>query len=104
MLAAKEKPLSAGAAFPLMETRVWGLPLENANGIGQSRSASSTLAWGWSPLYAGTASEQLDQRYYNAQYGRFWSPDPGGIRTANAERSRKLEPVCVHAGRSHNLL
>jgi RHS repeat-associated protein len=28
--------------------------------------------------------DYADQRYYNAGMGRFWSPDPGGIRTAHA--------------------
>ena len=30
--------------------------------------------------------DYADQRYYNAGLGRFWSPDPGGIRTANRLR------------------
>ena len=54
---------------------VWGSALENANGTGPLSSASSTLIWGWSPLYAGTASGPLDQRYY-LNTGRFLTPDP----------------------------
>jgi RHS repeat-associated protein len=27
--------------------------------------------------------DYADQRYYNGGMGRFWSPDPGGIKTAN---------------------
>jgi RHS repeat-associated protein len=78
VLAAKEKALSGGEVLPQAKTRVWGLPLENANGVGMPWPASSTLHWGWSALYVGTASEQLDQRYYNANSGSFMSPDPLG--------------------------
>jgi RHS repeat-associated protein len=81
VLAAKEKTLSAGEVLPQAKTRVWGLPLENRNGIGAFRPASSTLHWGWSPSYDGTASGQLDQRYYNAGMGRFFNVDPGGAGT-----------------------
>jgi len=84
-LAAKEKTLSGGAAFPLVETRVWGLPLENANGIGALWPASSTLHWGWSPFYAGTASDSLDQRYYSSGTGRFMSPEPLGLNAAKLQ-------------------
>ncbi|MGA3241713.1 MAG: RHS repeat-associated core domain-containing protein [Bryobacteraceae bacterium] len=83
MLAAKEKTIFGGAVFPQMETRVWGLPPGNHNGVGGSWPVTSTLAWGWPALYPGSASDQLDQRYYNANMGAFWSPDPGGIKTAN---------------------
>jgi len=83
VLAAKEKTLSDGDALPQAETRVWGLPLENANGTEVLRPASSTLRWGWSALYVGTVSGELDQRYYNPTAGAFFSPDPGGIKTAN---------------------
>ena len=76
MLAAKTKTLSDGEVLPQAKTRVWGLPPENANGVGDSRPASSTLHWGWSPFYAGTASGQLDQRYYGVGTGRFNVPDP----------------------------
>jgi RHS repeat-associated protein len=31
----------------------------------------------------GVGQDYADQRYYNAGMGRFWSPDPGGIRTAD---------------------
>jgi RHS repeat-associated protein len=76
VLAAKEKTVSDGEVLPQAKTRVWGLPLENANGIGRSRPASSTLHWGWSPSYDGTASGELDQRYYSPGMGRFMTPDP----------------------------
>ncbi|MGA3242966.1 MAG: RHS repeat-associated core domain-containing protein, partial [Bryobacteraceae bacterium] len=32
----------------------------------------------------GFGQDYADQRYYNANMGAFWSPDPGGIWTANA--------------------
>lgn len=86
MLAAKEKTLSGGEVLPQAKTRVRGSALENRNGIGVLRPASSTLHWGWSPSYDGTASGELDQRYYNTGMGRYWSPDPGGIRTASPSR------------------
>ncbi len=82
MLAAKEKTIFGGAVFPQMETRVWGLPPGNHNGVGGSWPVTSTLAWGWPALYPGSASDQLDQRYYNSNIGSFWSPDPGGIKSA----------------------
>jgi RHS repeat-associated protein len=31
----------------------------------------------------GGSQDYADQRYYNATYGRFWTPDPGGPATAN---------------------
>ena len=79
VLAAKTKTLSDGDALPQAQTCVWGSALENANDIGLLSSASSTLIWGWSPLYAGTASGELDQRYYNVGTGRFNVPDPLGL-------------------------
>jgi RHS repeat-associated protein len=34
----------------------------------------------------GVGQDYAEQRYYNAGMGRFWSPDPGGIKTASASR------------------
>ena len=85
MQAAKEKTVSAGEALPQAKTCVWGLPLENANGIGVLRPASSTLHWGWSALYAGTVSGELDQRYYGVGTGRFGTPDPSGSAASDME-------------------
>jgi RHS repeat-associated protein len=31
----------------------------------------------------GFGQDYAEQRYYNANMGAFWSPDPGGIKTAN---------------------
>ena len=31
----------------------------------------------------GVPQDYADQRYYNPNYGTFWSPDPGGLATAN---------------------
>ena len=31
----------------------------------------------------GVGQDYADQRYYNAGMGRFWSPDPGGVKTAD---------------------
>jgi RHS repeat-associated protein len=31
----------------------------------------------------GYGQDYADQRYYTSNFGRFWSPDPGGIATAN---------------------
>lgn len=31
----------------------------------------------------GIGQDYADQRYYNSNSGAFWSPDPGGIKTAN---------------------
>jgi RHS repeat-associated protein len=31
----------------------------------------------------GYGQDYADQRYYTSNYGRFWSPDPGGIAAAN---------------------
>jgi len=83
VLAAKTKTLSDGDALPQAQTCVWGSALENANDIGLLSSASSTLIWGWSPLYAGTASGELDQRYYASGNGRFMTPDPSGLASVN---------------------
>ena len=84
MLAAKEETTPIGGAVSLSaETRVWGLPPGNRNGAGGCWPVTSTLHWGWSQFYAGTASGQLDQRYYNAGMGRFWSPDPTAGNAAN---------------------
>jgi RHS repeat-associated protein len=33
--------------------------------------------------YTRDAAGQAEQRYYNAGMGRFWSPDPGGMKTAH---------------------
>ena len=30
-----------------------------------------------------TVQDYADQRYYNANYGRFWTVDPGGLKTAD---------------------
>jgi len=35
-------------------------------------------------LRDGVGQDYADQRYYNAGMGRFWTPDPGGIKTADA--------------------
>jgi RHS repeat-associated protein len=31
----------------------------------------------------GGSQDYADQRYYNANYGRFWTPDPGGLTTVH---------------------
>jgi RHS repeat-associated protein len=77
--AAKEKTASDGEVLPQAKTRVWGLPPGYRNGTGGCWAVTSTLHWGWSPLYAGTASGRLDQRYYAPGTGRFMTPDPIGI-------------------------
>jgi RHS repeat-associated protein len=33
----------------------------------------------------GVGQDYAEQRYYNAGMGRFWSPDPGGVKTASPE-------------------
>src|SRR5262249_56831341 len=76
VLATKTKTLSDGDVLPQARNCIWGSALENANGTGPLSSASSTLVWGWSPLYAGTASGELDQRYYAVGTGRFNVPAP----------------------------
>lgn len=76
VLAAKEKTGSRNDAFPHAKTRVWGLPLDNQNGIGGSSPVTSTSIWRWGHVYAGTASSALDNRYYSNAYGRFMTPDP----------------------------
>jgi RHS repeat-associated protein len=78
VLAAKEKTFSDGDVLPQAETRVWGLPLENPNGIDAHWPASSTLVWGSAHFYAGTGAGQLDQRYYSSVYGRFLTADLSG--------------------------
>jgi RHS repeat-associated protein len=35
--------------------------------------------------WAGLGQDYADQRYYNANYGAFWSPDPGGLKGADAK-------------------
>lgn len=82
VLAAKEKTGSRNDAFPHAKTRVWGLPLDNQNGIGGSSPVTSTSIWRWGHVYAGTASSALDNRYYSNAYGRFMTPDPS--RPTNA--------------------
>lgn len=42
-----------------------------------------TPHWTCPSCTCGTASVRLDQRYYNSNTGSFWSPDPGGLATAN---------------------
>ena len=43
----------------------------------------------------GVGQDYADQRYYNSSMGRFWTPDPGGIKTADPRRSGELESVRV---------
>jgi RHS repeat-associated protein len=81
--AAKEKTASDGEPLPQAQTRVWGLPLKNANAADACGPATSTLAWGWRQSYAGTALDSLDQRYYTATAGRFYTPDPKGMAAAD---------------------
>jgi YD repeat-containing protein len=40
------------------------------------------------------------ERYYNFNTGRFWSVDPGGIRTANPVESDQLESIHIRERRS----
>jgi RHS repeat-associated protein len=54
------------------------LSSKTETGIGALWPASSTLTWGCLQFYAGTASDELEARYYNNNFGRFWSPDPAG--------------------------
>ena len=82
MQAAKERTVFDGEVLPQAKPRVWGVPLENANGIGHRWPASPTLHWGWSPFYDGTASGELDQRYYAVGTGRFNAPDPSSGSSA----------------------
>ena len=60
------------------KTCVWGLSSKTETGIGALWPVSSTLTWGCLQFYAGTTSDELEARYYNNNFGRFWSPDPAG--------------------------
>jgi RHS repeat-associated protein len=62
------------------------LSSKTETGIGALWPASSTLTWGCLQFYAGTASDELEARYYNSNFGRFWSPDPKGVRAAHPRR------------------
>ena len=65
---------AAGVCLP--ETRVWGSRAETGARIGAVGWVSSTLRWGWTPGYDGTAVGSLVQRYYATGAGRFMSADP----------------------------
>jgi RHS repeat-associated protein len=58
------------------------LSSKTETGIGALWPASSTLTWGCLQFYAGTASDELEARYYNNNFGRFWSPDRKGLKAA----------------------
>jgi RHS repeat-associated protein len=72
---AKHETTSAPFAV-FLETRVGGVATENANAIGLESSIGSTLRWGSWQAYDGTVVDRLDARYYNNNFGRFWSVDP----------------------------
>ena len=74
---AKYETTSAPFAV-FLETRVGGVATENANAIGLESSIASTLRWGSWQAYDGTVVDRLDARYYNNNFGRFWSVDPSG--------------------------
>ncbi len=83
---AKYETTSAPFAV-FLETRVGGVATENANAFGLESSIASTLRWGSWQAYDGTVVDRLDARYYNNNFGRFWSPDPGGNAHANDPQS-----------------
>ncbi len=74
---AKYETTSAPFAV-FLETRVGGVATENANAFGLESSIASTLRWGSWQAYDGTVVDRLDARYYNNNFGRFWSVDPSG--------------------------
>ena len=50
---------------------------EERTGTGDGREKFGTY------FRDGAGQDYADQRYYTATKGRFWSPDPGGVGTAN---------------------
>ena len=67
---------ASAAGVCLLKTRVWGSSAETVGYIGGSGWVSSTLRWGSTPVYDGTAVGSLDQRYYATGAGRFITGDP----------------------------
>ena len=59
----------------LPETRVWASSFVDSPFSCPSTSLSSTLGWGSGHRRDRTASDQLDQRFYTSQFGRFMSAD-----------------------------
>ena len=59
----------------LPETRVWAPNFVDSPFSSASPSLSSTMRWGSAYRCDRTASDQLDQRFYTSQFGRFMSTD-----------------------------
>lgn len=59
----------------LPETRAWASNFVDPPFSCPSTSLSSTLHWGYAYRCDRTASDQLDQRFYTSQFGRFMSAD-----------------------------
>lgn len=75
-LAPQPRGDASAAGVCLLKTRVWGSAAETEGRIGGTAWISSTLRWGWTPVYDGTAVGLLDQRYYATGAGRFMTADP----------------------------
>ena len=75
-LAPQPRGGASAAGVCLLKTRVWGSSAETVGYIGGSGWVSSTLRWGSTPVYDGTAVGSLDQRYYATGAGRFMTADP----------------------------
>jgi RHS repeat-associated protein len=67
----------------LSETRVRGSNLPGTTCAGPWAWLSSTARMGCGCSYGETPSARLVQRYYSNLAGRFYSPDPIGVRAAN---------------------
>ena len=60
----QESGLSSLAALSLPKTRIGGIPIENAHGIGGCWSISSTSWWGCGQFYDRTASVRVVGKYF----------------------------------------